>query len=161
MRLVLVVAAWAAVLAGCGGGGSKTAATTTTPPTAAATTTTVPGPSVDVQPPSGPVGTSFQLTASRFQPTETVIFEIDFPTGKVFKGQAHKATADGTVTAPYRVTTGNPAGTYQVKATGDKGSQATGQFVVTSGSTVTTVAGHTATTVHTATTSHSTTTKKP
>jgi len=99
--------------------------------------------------------------ATRFQPAETITFEIDFPSGKVFKGQPHKAAADGSVTATYRVTTGNPPGTYQVKAAGDQGTQATGQFEVVAGTGTTSTSLHSATTLHTATTVHTTTTKKP
>jgi hypothetical protein len=156
------------VVAGCGLIGGSSSSTTTTAVTAAptipTTTTTVPQASLEVRPPAGPIGTSFQLLVTRFQPAEMVIFEIDFPDGKVFKGKAHKVAADGTVTAPYS-TTGNPAGTYQVKATGDKGDTAAGQFDVTGSTTGSTTAstavGHTTTTGHATTTGHTTTTKKP
>jgi hypothetical protein len=132
----------------CGSGSSTSKATTTLPPPAV-TTTTVPGPTIEVRPASGPVGTMFQLLGTRFQSAEKVTFDITFPDAKIFKGQvAHPATADGTVSATFRVTPGNPLGVYQVKAAGDKGTQAGGQFEVTAaGATTTTVTGHPATTV--------------
>ncbi|MDP9074366.1 MAG: hypothetical protein M3N98_09365 [Actinomycetota bacterium] len=160
MRRALVLLGCALVLAGCGGGGGTTSGTTLPAATLAITPTTVPQAAIEVRPPSGPVGTSFQLLGTRFQPAEKVGFEIDQPDGKVFTGKTpHTAAADGSVTASYLVTSNNGVGVYQVKATGDKGTHATGQFEVTasaSATTGTTVAGHTTTTV-----SHTTTTKKP
>ncbi|MDQ6618068.1 MAG: hypothetical protein M3083_25810 [Actinomycetota bacterium] len=157
MRRIALSALCLVVLVACGSGGSAPKATTTVPPPTI-TTTTVPSAAVEVRPPSGPIGTSFQLLGSRFQSGEKVTFQITFPDTKTFKGPAHPAAADGTVIASFRVTTGNPAGTYQVTASGDKGTQATGQFQVTPGAiTATTVAGHITTTVA----AHATTTKKP
>ena len=149
-------------VAGCGLRGSTTAATTTTAPKV--TTTTAPAAVVDVQPPSGPIGTVFQLRALGFHAAEMVTFQITFPDSKKFKGPAHKAGNDGTVATTFQVTAGNPTGSYQVIATGDKGTEASGEFQVTAG----TSAASTASTVPTLRTTSTlpaklatTTTKKP
>ena len=155
MRRLAVLVMCAVSLTACGIGQSTTKATTTVPPPKV-TTTTVPPATVDVQPVSGPIGTSFQLNGTGFHSTEMVTFQIVFPDSKSFKGTAHVASIAGAVTASFKVTTGNPLGKYQVTATGDKGTQATGSFDVTSGSapagTPTTVLSHTTTTVASRTT---------
>ena len=154
MRRLAVLVICAVSLTACGIGQSATKATTTVPPPKA-TTTTVPPATVDVQPASGPIGTSFQLAGTRFQSGEMVTFQIVFPDAKSFKGPAHMASAAGAVTAVFRVTTGNPLGKYQVTAIGDKGTQASGAFDVTSGAAApTTIAAHSTTTL----TAHPTTT---
>ncbi len=149
MRRLAVLVMCAVSLTACGIGQSATKATTTVPPKV--TTTTVPPATIDVQPVSGPIGTTFQLAGTRFQNGEMVTFQILFPDTKTFKGPAHTASAVGAVTASFRVTAGNPLGKYQVTATGDKGTQATATFDVTSGAaataTTTTVLSHTTTTV--------------
>jgi hypothetical protein len=148
MRRLPIVVICAVSLTGCGIGQSATKATTVPPPKA--TTTTVPPATVDVQPVSGPIGTSFQLAGTRFQSGEMVTFQIVFPDTKSFKGPAHTASAVGAVTAVFRVTTGNPLGKYQVTAVGDKGTQATGAFDVTAGAApTTTIAAHATTTLAT------------
>lgn len=162
MRRLAIVVIGAVALTACGIGQSATKATTTVPPPKA-TTSTVPPATVDVQPVSGPIGTSFQLAGTRFKSGEMVTFQIVFPDTKSFKGPAHTASATGAVSATFRVTTGNPLGKYQVTAVGDKGTQASGAFDVTSGAApTTTIAAHATTTVtaHPTTTAsgHSTTT---
>ena len=127
----------------CGNGGKAAPATTTR-----ATTTTVAPQAVTVTPPSGGVGTVFTFAVQGFESGEHLHFEVVFPNGHTYVGQSHPVTADGTYTAPYTATKGNPAGTYVVKAIGDQGSTAEGHFELTSGpaasssgSTTTTKAG--------------------
>jgi hypothetical protein len=148
-------------LAACGSGGGGAAKATTTTSSAPALSTTIgPQASIEVRPPSGAVGASFELVANRFQPGEKVVFEIDAPDGKTFKGQAHTATAAGSVNATYKTGPGNPAGTYKVRATGDRGTQSAGNFQLTSVGGATTIPGG-ATTVPTHTSTTTATTKKP
>jgi hypothetical protein len=156
-RLALLLVCLLAAV-GCGSGGSTTTATTTTGPKP--TTTTAPSAVVDIQPLSGPIGTVFQLHAMGFQAGEMVTFQITFPDSKNFKGPAHKAAADGTVATTFQITAGNPTGSYQVIATGDKGTQGSGEFQVTTGTAV----ASTAATLHSTTTVPgrlTTTTKSP
>lgn len=99
-------------------------------------------------PASGPLGTTFQIHA-KLNPQEKVAIEIDLPNGKTFTGQAHTAAADGAVNTVYRTTMTDPAGTFQVKATGDHGDQSIGHFTATlAGAAATTKARATSTTVH-------------
>ncbi len=154
MGRMLLFAVGAASLAGCGlGGGGGTRVTTTSalaPSTTmsalAPSTTTGRQASIEARPPSGPLGTSFQLLGSKFQPGEKVAFEIDLPDGKTFKGQPHTATADGSVNAAYNTAAANPTGTYKLKATGDRGTKAIGTFMVTSPGSATTVPARASTT---------------
>jgi hypothetical protein len=119
-RVVLFVLSVVAAVA-CGAGHpSKTTATTTT---------TGPAPAVvSVRPPTGPVGTSFTLTATHFHPGETLRFEIRMPDGKIFKGPFHPVPTNGTVAAPYKTTAENLPGDYTVRAATDKGTSAQGTF---------------------------------
>lgn len=130
-RRTLTFAVCCLTLAACGSGGHSTPTTTSTSSTIAPSTAAGPQKtSIDVVPPSGPTGTTFQLHG-RFSPQEKVAFEIDLPNGKTFKGQSHTSSADGSVSTSYRTTATDPAGTYQVQATGDQGEHLTGQFDVT------------------------------
>jgi hypothetical protein len=145
----------ASVLGGaCGGGGSKAPTTTTAPPS---TTTTVPPATLAITPGSGPVGTTFAFALARATPGESVVFEIDYPNGRKFTGPGHTAAPDGSVSASFIVTKGNPNGTYTVYGTGNKGTKAQATFTVGS-PTATTAPAPTATTAKPAATS---TTAKP
>jgi hypothetical protein len=124
-----VAAVAALLLAPACGGGSKTATTTTT----RETTTTVAPQKVVVTPPAGGVGTVFTFTVQGFESGEHIHFEVVFPDGHTFVGQSHPVGQDGTYSAPYTATKGNPLGTYTVKAIGDQGSTAEGKFDLTSG----------------------------
>lgn len=84
-----------------------------------------------VAPLSGPVGTAFTLTAGGFQPGEPMTFEVDVPGHPKFTGPPHTAGPDGTVTSTYTPLTGDPAGTYPLKADGSQGTHATGSLIVT------------------------------
>jgi hypothetical protein len=116
--------------AACGGGKSKASTSTTS----RATTTTIAPLSVTVTPASGGVGTVFTFKVHGFESGEHLHFEVVFPNNShTYVGQSHPVTADGTYTAPYTSTKGNPLGTYTVKAIGDQGSTAEGSFELTSG----------------------------
>lgn len=113
-------------------GGSSTSSLSTTtsqPPTSS----TVPAATVKVTPPQGPAGAAFTLAATRFKPGENIRFEISSAQGKPFTGPPHKAGVDGTVTATYQATQTDMPGPYTVKATGDQGTVAQGQFTITGG----------------------------
>jgi len=87
-----------------------------------------------VDPPAGPVGTTFSLTAGGLKEGETVAFEITFPgQGKAYPGAALTVPADGTATTTYRATTANQPGDYLIRLTGPPGSLAEGKFTVTDG----------------------------
>ena len=152
---LLVLGAVIGVVVGFGVGHyvMKPATPTPTTTTSLVTTTTLPQPSVTVTPTSGPIGTEFSLAAHNFRPGGSVHFEIDFPGGHVFAGQAHAVGADGAVSTTYVATKGNPAGTYQVKAIDDQGTAAQSTLVVgnatatsSASATTTTVAARTSTT---------------
>jgi hypothetical protein len=115
------------VAPGCGGGTKKATTTTTRQ-----TTTTVAPQQVIVTPPSGGVGSVFTFKVQGFEAGEHLHFEVVFPNGHTYVGQSHPVAADGTYTAPYTSTKGNPVGTYTVKAIGDQGSTAEGHFELTS-----------------------------
>lgn len=137
-------------LGACGGGG-KAAPTTTTVPVA----TTAPAPQVNVDPAEGPIGTVFTFRVAQLHTGATVIFKVSGPNNHSFVGNPHPVGADGTVTAQYRATAGNPLGLYTVHAT-DNGNAdlATGTFTVGSAA----VTASTSTTIHVLTTP---TTKAP
>ena len=119
------------ITAACGGGGSK--ATTTT--SSSSTTQPTPVANIVIRPPQGPVGSTFTLIGTGFKAGETVTFQILFPdpSHPPFVGQPHKTTPDGAVQTTYRSTTGNPNGTYTVKATGDMGTTGQNTFVLGTG----------------------------
>lgn len=93
---------------------------------------------VAVDPPAGPIGTMFTLSAKGLKEGEAVAFEITFPgQGKAFPGAALVVPADGTASTTYRATSANQPGDYQVRLTGPPGSLAEGRFTVTNGPPVT------------------------
>ena len=75
------------------------------------------------------VGQTIVLHVNGFQPGENVTFTVTKPDGSSFTGPPHAVAADGTVEARYAPPL---AGTYTVVANGDRGSQATSQFIVSS-----------------------------
>jgi LysM repeat protein len=87
-----------------------------------------------ITPPAGQAGESFELKLTGAQPSETVTFEIDSP-DKTYTGPPHKTGADGAVTATYQSSVTDPAGTYNVVAKGDQGTNAQGSFRVNPAST--------------------------
>jgi hypothetical protein len=129
LKTVVAAALVAAAAASCGGGGGGKS--TSAAPTTSSSALPQPVANVLVRPPAGNVGTTFTLFGTGFQPGETVTFEIGFPDGKKFTGQPHKTTPDGALSAPYKASPGNPAGSYTVRATGDQGT--TGQNTFTLG----------------------------
>ncbi len=106
---------------------------------------------VNVDPPSGPIGTLFTLTATGLRKGETVAFEITFPdVGKAFPGAALAVPADGVASTTYRATAANQPGGYVVRLTGPPGGLAEGRFTVTGGTvTLPPTTGRTATTLRT------------
>jgi len=116
------------VLVACGGGGGSKTTTTSAAPT------TLPKPvaNIVIKPAQGPVGTTFQLIGTGFKPVETVTFQVVFPdpSHPPFPGPPHKTTPDGAVQTKYVSSTGNPNGTYTVKATGDMGTTGENTFVL-------------------------------
>lgn len=85
-----------------------------------------------VTPAQGHVGEGFQLDLTGAKPAEAVVFEIDSPAGK-YTGHPHLAADDGSVTATYIPSVGDPVGTYQVIATGNLGTTARASFRVVAG----------------------------
>jgi LysM repeat protein len=85
-----------------------------------------------VTPAQGHAGEAFQLDLTGAKPAEAVVFEIDSPAGK-YTGRPHIAADDGSVTATYLPSVANPAGTYEVIATGNLGTTARTSFRVVAG----------------------------
>ena len=83
-----------------------------------------------VSPASGPIGTTFSLTAGGLKPGEPMNFEIDPPKGAKFVGPSHTAGADGRVTTTYASQPNDVPGTYHVKAVGSQGTRAEAQLVM-------------------------------
>jgi LysM repeat protein len=73
-----------------------------------------------ITPPEAPPGEEFKFGVTGAKAGETVIFEINTPTGGKFTGQPHTASQQGTVSASYNSSGDNP-GTYEVVANGDRG----------------------------------------
>jgi len=96
-----------------------------------------PAPSIGalaVTPPSGPIGTVFNLAAQGLKEGDAVTFEITFPgQGKAFPGAALPVAADGTASTTYRATMANQPGVYLVRLGGPPGTLAEGRFTVTDG----------------------------
>lgn len=84
-----------------------------------------------VTPPSGKTGTPFSLAAGGFRPGEALTFEVDIPGHSPYIGPSHTADPQGTVTTTYVPLGGDPPGTYQVKAVGNRGTRAQATVVVT------------------------------
>ena len=82
-----------------------------------------------VTPATTTTGRSVQLQLAGAQPSESVTFQIDSPTGS-FSGPSHTAPADGTVTTTYSVSVDAPTGTYMVTAKGDRGTTMQATFRV-------------------------------
>jgi LysM repeat protein len=93
-----------------------------------------------VVPPSRPValaiapaattpGRSVQLKLAGAQPSESVTFVVDSPTGS-FTGPPHTALEDGTVSTTYSVAVDAPTGSYTVTAKGDQGTTVQASFSV-------------------------------
>jgi hypothetical protein len=122
-----------AAVAGCGSSSPKTTSTTQAPTSSTASTATAA--TVTVTPPQGPTGTAFKVAAAGFKPGESLRFEFSSAQGKPYTGPPHKVAADGTVSATYNPASGQQPGVWTVKATGDQGTTAQGQFTVTSGAT--------------------------
>lgn len=117
------------VLVACGHVGSPQKASSSS--ARAPSTTTAVQDTIDARPPSGPLGTLFQLRAAKFQPGEKVAVEIGRPDGQVYKGQGHVVTADDSIRASYRTTSGDQVGTYEVRVTASSGRHDVGHFEVT------------------------------
>jgi len=132
------VAALALGACGKAGGGP------TGPPAASLVATTT---AVQVDPPSGPVGTLFTLTSRGLPAGDTVVFEIGFPgEGRAFPGAALAVGADGSATTTYRATTANPAGDYTVRVTTGGGMTGDGRFTLTNGALLTPTTARSSTT---------------
>ncbi len=100
---------------------------------------------VQVEPPSGPIGTMFTLTTQGLKEGDAVAFEITFPgQGKAYPGAALTVLADGTASTTYRATTANQPGVYTVRLTGPPGNLAEGRFTVSDGPAITSTVPDTA-----------------
>ncbi len=73
-----------------------------------------------VTPPDGITGMVFTFTVTGAKVGESVTFQVVGPGGRTFTGSPHTAAQDGSVNTSYR-TDGDPAGEYDVVATGDRG----------------------------------------
>ncbi|MGO9874696.1 MAG: LysM peptidoglycan-binding domain-containing protein [Acidimicrobiia bacterium] len=82
-----------------------------------------------ITPPQGRAGQTFHFTVTGAEPSETITFTIVSPTGQ-YTGGPH-TTLDGTVTATYQTSVGDPAGVRTVLVVGDMGTRLTAHFVVT------------------------------
>ena len=82
-----------------------------------------------ITPPQGRAGQAFHFTLTGAVPSETITFTVVSPTGQ-YTGSPH-TTLDGTVTATYQTSVGDPAGLRTVLAVGDMGTRLTAHFVVT------------------------------
>jgi LysM repeat protein len=80
-----------------------------------------------VTPPDGISGDTFTFTLNGAKNGETIVFEIVAPGGKVFKGSPHTSSRDGLVSATY-ISSGDSPGTYDVVATGDRGTSLRGSY---------------------------------
>jgi LysM repeat protein len=89
----------------------------------------VPAVQLVITPPDAPPGTSFELTLTGAQPSETITFEIDSSDNK-YTGPPHTASADGVVTTTYRSSVSDTPGTYNVVAKGDQGTTTQASFRV-------------------------------
>jgi hypothetical protein len=86
---------------------------------------------LSITPPAGKTGTPFSLSAGGFRPGEALTFEIDIPTWPPFIGPSHVADAQGTVASTYVPLSGDPPGTYTIKAVGNEGTRAQATISVT------------------------------
>ena len=91
-----------------------------------------------VSPATGPPGTHFSLEARGFRPGEPMTFRVDLPNHTHFVGPPHNADATGSVSGSYTPQTGNPAGSYRVRAIGSLGTRADGQLTVVATASTTT-----------------------
>ena len=114
------------VFAGCGGGKSASSVTSSASP-AAPTATPAPAATLTVTPAAATLGGVFTFKAAGFQPGEVVRFSVTRPSGKVFTGPPHTATAAGDATASYKP---SESGHFSVTAAGAAGGRATGTFDV-------------------------------
>lgn len=89
-----------------------------------------PATGLTVAPPNGPAGTSFHLTMIGAGAGESVVFQVDAPSGKSFTGPPHSPDDAGAVSAVYQTTPQDPPGTYTVHATGSQGTASQATFVV-------------------------------
>lgn len=80
----------------------------------------VPPPQLTVAPPDAPPGTQLKFTVVSAKAGENVTFQIERPDGSKFSGSPHAASPEGTATASYN-SSGDGPGTYNVVATGDRG----------------------------------------
>lgn len=80
-----------------------------------------------VAPPDGIAGDRFTFTLTGAKNGETVVFEVVAPGGGIFTGSPHTASKDGVVTASY-MSSGDSPGTYEVVATGDRGTLLRGSY---------------------------------
>jgi len=85
---------------------------------------------LDVAPPAGTPGSTFQLKLTGAKPSEAITFEVDSPSGGTFTGPPHTASTDGSVTAKYQTTPQDVPGTYAVAARGTEGTAAQSSFQV-------------------------------
>jgi hypothetical protein len=91
-----------------------------------------------VSPPTGQVGTKFNLSAGGLRPGESMTFEIDPPTHKRFVGPPHTAGPDGRVESSYMPQPGAPPGSYRVRVVGARGTRAEAKLVIVASTTSTT-----------------------
>jgi hypothetical protein len=82
-----------------------------------------------VRPRKTVIGGSIELKLKGAREAETIVFEIDRPTGP-FVGQPHTASTDGEVNASYELGLADPPGTYTVIARGDQGTTVQTTFLV-------------------------------
>jgi LysM repeat protein len=82
-----------------------------------------------ITPPEAPAGTVFAFNLTGAIAGEPVTFEITAPDGTAFIGPPHPASPDGVVTASYR-SAGDTPGTYNVTATGERGTSVVTSFTI-------------------------------
>ena len=86
-----------------------------------------------VTPPAGTVGTAFTFSAGGFRAGEPMTFEVALPNHTRVVGPSHTAGPTGQVSSTYTPQSGDPTGTYTVRAVGSRGTRAQAQLTVTGG----------------------------
>jgi LysM repeat protein len=82
-----------------------------------------------VTPTTGPAGKTFMFRLVGAKPAEVITFQVRSPRG-TFRGPAHTATTDGSVTTTYQTASSDRTGIYTVTAHGKSGTNISARFTV-------------------------------
>lgn len=89
-----------------------------------------PPPQIAITPQAGPPGERFTFLLNGAKAGEAITFSIDMPGGRKFTGSPHTASQEGNVSTTFQSDGTNDPGTYNVVATGDRGTQLGASFRV-------------------------------